>query len=85
MALVAQHEFPEGERFCKHCGALGDNRLTATCLQRAIPVSELCPEPARRQLACEDTDTISVRLVELAKERLPVDVEPGPHDPGDCC
>ena len=73
MTTLTKHEFPEGDgnRFCKHCGALYHGAMTATCLQRAIPTSELRPEPARRQLACDDFDTINARLVELAKERLP--------------
>ena len=66
--MIQAHEFVEG--FCKWCGipAPGSN---STCLQREIPKSELAPEPARRQYACEDADTIAARLTELAKERLP--------------
>jgi hypothetical protein len=50
------------------------------CLEREDYAGELRPEPKRREYAVEDADTISARLVELAKERLPAD-----HgDPGDC-
>ena len=87
--LLAAHEFPEGEgnRWCKHCGCLWHAHMTATCLQRAIPPGELMPEPKRRQLACEDAETIAARLVELAKERLPADgtLEQMHMDYGECC
>lgn len=84
--LLQKHEFPEGEgnRWCKHCGCLWHAQMTATCLQRAIPAGELAPEPKRRQMACEDATIIAARLIELAKERLPLDPAPD-MDPGDCC
>lgn len=86
MALLRQHEFPEGEgnRWCRFCGCLYHPQMTALCLQRAIPGSELAPEPKRREYACEDATTIAARLVEIAKERLPVEPEPE-MDLGDCC
>lgn len=91
MALLQKHEFPaessDGNRFCLHCGGLYHPQMTMTCLQRAIPQSELAPEPKRRQFACEDATVIAARLIELAKERLPI--ESGPEqthmDYGDCC
>lgn len=70
--MIATHEFPEGDRFCKWCGALQHPQMTATCLQRAIPKSELMPEPKRRQFSCEDAEVISARLAELLKERFPL-------------
>jgi hypothetical protein len=79
MALLAKHEFADG--WCLHCGLKeNENAEQYGCLQRAIPKDELMPEPKRREYAVEDAGTISARLVELEKERLPAD-----HgDPGDC-
>lgn len=87
---LAAHEFPDTDtrenRWCKWCGCLWHPQMTATCLQRAIPASELRPEPARREYACEAFEEIGKRLVEVAKESLPVESDPQPHmDPGDCC
>ena len=50
---------------------------------------ELRPEPARRQMACEDFDVIGARLAELRQEQdamrgKPEDVAPA-VDHLDCC
>ena len=80
----AEHEFPpadsNGYSWCKWCGAPQHPQMALSCLQRETPASEMAPEPKRRTFAVDDADTISARLVELAKERLPVDH----NDPGDC-
>lgn len=62
-----QHEFKEG--WCVHCGAKEHPQMTATCLSRDVPNTEVMPEPARRIPACEDGDTISRRLAELRAEQ----------------
>lgn len=84
--MTQQHEFRKSEGddrlWCQHCGCLYHPQMTATCLQRDIPTSELRPEPARRQFAFEDTDTIHARLVEREKERL---ARAGESAAGDCC
>lgn len=73
---LAMHEFVEG--WCLHCG-LRENPNAAQygCLQREIGISDLMPEPKRREYACDDADIISARLIELAKERVR-DGEPEP-------
>lgn len=44
----------------------------STCLEREVPQSTLRPEPARRQFASEDFDTIGARVAELAQQRQDV-------------
>ena len=40
------------------------------CLERENYISGLCPEPARRQFASEDFDTIGARLEEIRAEAV---------------
>lgn len=66
---IREHEFVD--EWCKWCGLKqNENAHQYGCLQRAIPPTELAPEPKRREYACNDVETISARLAELAKERL---------------
>lgn len=39
------------------------------CIEREDYIVALCPEPARRHPACEDTDTIAARIADLYRER----------------
>jgi hypothetical protein len=64
--LVQKHEFIEG--WCKHCGAKEQNTLQ-TCLQRAISINDMAPEPMRRTYASEDWSAIHTRIGELETEK----------------
>lgn len=52
------------------------------CLEREDHITDLRPEPARRQFAYQDWDTIHARVVEREKERL---ARAGESAAGDCC
>lgn len=65
---MAEHDFAGG-KFCRWCGAVQHEQMTATCIERAEAEPLLAPEPRRRQMACEDSDAISARIVELQAER----------------
>ena len=65
--MIRQHEVVDGR--CKHCGALKPDPAENTCIERSGIVSELRPEPARREYASEAFDVIGARLAELRKER----------------
>ena len=82
------HNFPEGDaepKFCLSCGALYHPQMDATCLERPGEKSDIAPEPKRREMACDDADTISRRLAELAKEREPAQEIMPDYGMGDCC
>lgn len=53
---MRQHHFPEGQRFCLHCGALYHEQMTATCMERPDPIA--APEAKRRLFAVDDFDAI---------------------------
>lgn len=51
-----------------------------TCVDRPDYAGKLSPEPKRRELACEDVETISKRLAEIRAEAVKTrpDYEPAP-------
>jgi len=82
---VREHTYING--VCRWCGAKDLSALIAearalgkdgevkpderSCIEREDYQSNLRPEPVRRIPACEDSETISARLAELAEERQP--------------
>lgn len=103
--MINQHEYNDIGR-CVWCGCASWPQVYAyhatrgrlrdlpeldprSCIDRTG--QRLAPEPARREYAADDVETISARIGQLAAERLatrnpPSAEEPGPQvDPGDCC
>lgn len=72
---MRQHEsvvLPSGVIRCMHCGAAWADNMGVTCIDRP----GLDPEPMRawHGSALDDIDALHTRIIELRKERTPVQV-----------
>ena len=67
--VVFEHEFPEFEGVCLHCGTTTvqyeNNPSRFSCVGRNV----IPPREPRTCLAADDVDVISTRLAELQAER----------------
>lgn len=63
--MLREHDVRDNR--CVRCGALKPGEHS-TCVPRRAEVSVLRPEPARREYAIDDTETISGRIAELRAE-----------------
>jgi hypothetical protein len=69
-----EHEFEPLSGRCVHCGTRFAHHVQVPqpCPQQGTRAEPLRPEPKRREYAVEDAATISLRLSELAADRLAV-------------
>jgi hypothetical protein len=85
VARILQH-VPAEDGSCTICGtSLVMIAKGYTCIWRDTPdarSAEMAPEPKERKYAVNDAETISARLIELAKERLPVEAAELRPEPG---
>ncbi len=68
---MSDHEFSDTDGRCVKCGTpkAHHERVAQPCPGRPEPASTLRPEPALRQMAIDDVNTIHARLGELKAER----------------
>jgi hypothetical protein len=72
--MMLEHESSPGNPRCIHCGTLFANhaKVPQPCVPRWSGTEALRPEPARREYAIDDIETIHARLVELEADRRAV-------------
>lgn len=67
--VVFEHEFPEFEDVCLHCGITATQYEKNTDGFRCVGRNVIPPREPRTCLAADDVDVISTRLAELQAER----------------
>jgi hypothetical protein len=68
---MSEHDFSPSDQRCIHCGTLREHHENKPqlCPRRVEAPTSLCPEPAQREYAADDQNTIADRLAELHAEK----------------